>query len=307
MFMQHQLKAGKNSRRLSQSQRIMIVIAVVALVVFYAAFFIFPIGYALTGSFFNWIPTKRVFSFVGLENYRKIFEQSTLGLAMGNTLVFTVVVTLGRMLLGLFFAALIYSMRRGRVLFRTIYFIPVITSTVAVSMVWKWMYEPSNGPLNYYLSLAGIAPQRFLIDSSQALWCVMAMTIWKETGYAMVMYMAGMTGIPGTLYEAAEMDGCTRWQAFRYITFPLLKTTTEFILLTSFVTYCQTFTQIDLMTKGGPGKASYTMVYYLYQEAFGNNRFGRASAIAFVLFAVILVFSVLQLRITHTKEAEKHA
>ncbi|MBR2822173.1 MAG: sugar ABC transporter permease [Clostridia bacterium] len=305
--MQHQLKAGKNSRRLSQSQRIMIVIAVMALVVFYAVFFIFPIGYALTGSFFNWMPTKRVFSFVGLENYRKIFEQSTLGLAMGNTLVFTVVVTLGRTLLGLFFAALIYSMRRGRVLFRTIYFIPVITSTVAVSMVWKWMYEPSNGPLNYYLSLAGIAPQRFLIDSSQAMWCVMAMTIWKETGYAMVMYMAGMTGIPGTLYEAAEMDGCTHWQAFRYITFPLLKTTTEFILLTSFVTYCQTFTQIDLMTKGGPGKASYTMVYYLYQEAFGNNRFGRASAIAFVLFAVILVFSVLQLRITRTKEAEKHA
>ena len=304
--MRRQPKAGKNSR-LSQSQRIMIGTAVTALVVFYAVFFIFPIGYALTGSFFNWMPTKRVFSYIGLENYRKIFEQSTLGLAMRNTLVFTVAVTLGRTLLGLLSAALIYSMRRGRVLFRTIYFIPVITSTVAVSMVWKWMYEPSSGPLNYYLSLAGIAPQRFLIDSSQALWCVMAMTVWKETGYAMVMYMAGMTGIPGTLYEAAEMDGCTRWQAFRYITFPLLKTTTEFILLTSFVTYCQTFTQIDLMTKGGPGKASYTMVYYLYQEAFGNNRFGRASAIAFVLFAVILVFSVLQLRVTRTKEAEKHA
>ena len=285
----------------------MIGTAVTALVVFYAVFFIFPIGYALTGSFFNWMPTKRVFSYIGLENYRKIFEQSTQGLAMRNTLVFTVAVTLGRTLLGLLSAALIYSMRRGRVMFRTIYFIPVITSTVAVSMVWKWMYEPSSGPLNYYLSLAGIAPQRFLIDSSQALWCVMAMTVWKETGYAMVMYMAGMTGIPGTLYEAAEMDGCTRWQAFRYITFPLLKTTTEFILLTSFVTYCQTFTQIDLMTKGGPGKASYTMVYYLYQEAFGNNRFGRASAIAFVLFAVILVFSVLQLRVTRTKEAEKHA
>ncbi len=305
--MRRQPAAKKNSGRISQSQRVMIGIAVTALVVFYAVFFIFPIGYALTGSFFNWMPTKRIFSYIGLENYRKIFEQSTLGLAMRNTLVFTVVVTLGRTLLGLLFAALIYSMRRGRVLFRTIYFIPVITSTVAVSMVWKWMYEPSSGPLNYYLSLAGIAPQRFLIDSSQALWCVMAMTVWKETGYAMVMYMAGMTGIPGTLYEAAEMDGCTRWQAFRYITFPLLKTTTEFILLTSFVTYCQTFTQIDLMTKGGPGKASYTMVYYLYQEAFGSNKFGRASAIAFVLFAVILVFSVLQLRITRTKEAGTHA
>ncbi len=285
----------------------MIGIAVSALIVYYAVFFIFPIGYALTGSFFNWMPTKRVFSYIGLENYRKIFEQSTLGISMRNTLVFTLTVTLARTALGLLFAALIHGLRRGKGLFRTVYFIPVITSTVAVAMVWKWMYEPSNGPLNYYLNVMGIPSQRFLKDSAQALWCVMAMTVWKETGYAMVMYMAGMTGIPGTLYEAAQMDGCTRWQAFRYITFPLLKTTTEFILLTSFVTYCQTFTQIDLMTKGGPGKASYTMVYYLYQEAFGNNRFGRASAIAFVLFIVILVFSVLQLRITRAKEAEKHA
>ena len=305
--MQRQPAAPKNSRRLSQSQRVMISIAVTALTVYYAVFFVFPIGYAFTGSFFNWMPTKRVFSFIGLENYRKIFEQSTLGLSMRNTLVFTLVVTLGRTLLGLLFAALIHAMPRGKGIFRTIYFIPVITSTVAVSMIWKWMYEPSSGPLNYYLSLVGIPSQRFLKDSSQALWCVMVMTIWKETGYAMVMYMAGMTGIPGTLYEAAEIDGCTRWQAFRYITFPLLKTTTEFVLLTSFVTYCQTFTQIDLMTEGGPGKASYTMVYYLYQEAFGNNRFGRASAIAFVLFAVILVFSALQLRITRAKEADEHA
>ncbi len=300
--MQHRQAYHRNSLRLSQSQRVMIGIAVTSLIAFYAVFFVFPIGYALVGSFFNWMPTKKVFSFTGLENYSKIFQQTTLGLAMRNTLVFTVVVTLGRTVLGLLFAALIHSLRRGKGIFRTIYFIPVITSTVAVSMVWKWMFEPSNGPLNYYLSLVGIAPQRFLIDSSQALWCIMAMTIWKETGYAMVMYMAGMTGIPGTLYEAAEMDGCTRWQAFWYITFPLLKTTTEFVLLTSFVTYCQTFTQIDLMTKGGPGKASYTMVYYLYQEAFGNNRFGRAAAIAFVLFAVILLFSLLQLRITSRGE-----
>ncbi len=297
----------KKNGRLSQSQRVMIITAVLALTAYYAVFFVFSIGYAFTGSFFNWMPTKRVFSFVGLENYEKIFRQPTLGLALKNTLAFTVTVTLGRTLLGLLFAVLIHSLPRGKGFFRTVYFIPVITSTVAVSMVWKWMYEPSSGPLNYYLSLLGIPPQRFLIDSAQALWCVMAMTVWKETGYAMVMYMAGMTGIPATLYEAAEIDGCTRWQAFRFITFPLLKTTTEFVLLTSFVSYCQTFTQIDLMTKGGPGKASYTMVYYLYQEAFGNNRFGRASAIAFVLFAIILAFSVLQLRITRGEEADRHA
>ena len=275
----------------------MVVLTVCSLVLFYSLFFMFPIGYAFVGSFSNWMPTKHLFSFVGLENYQKVFQQSALALSMTNTLLFTVIVTLARTALGLIFAVLIHSMPRGKALFRTIYFIPVITSTVAVSMVWKWMLEPSNGPLNYYFGLLGIPNQLFLKDSSQALYCVMLMTIWKEMGYAMVMYMAGLTGIPSSLYEAAEIDGCTRLQAFRYLTLPLLRNTTQFVLLTSFVSFCQTFTQIDLMTSGGPGTSSYTMVYYLYQEAFSKHRFGRASAIAFILFAVILVFSVLQFRL----------
>lgn len=292
--------------RLNQSQRVMVVISVSAIILYYSVFFVFPIGYAFVGSFFNWMPAKRIFSFIGLENYQKIFEQSTMGLALQNTLLFTVIVTLARTAFGLFFAVLIDNLCKGKALFRTIYFIPVITSTVAVSMIWKWMYEPSNGPINYYLSVLGFTSQRFLKDSNQALYCIMLMTIWKETGYAMVMYMAGLTGIPGTLYEAADIDGCTRPQAFMHITLPLLKNTTQFILLTSFVTFCQTFTQIDLMTKGGPGKATYTMVYYLYQEAFDKNRFGRASAIAFVLFAVILAFSLLQLKVKRAGEGQGH-
>ncbi len=294
----------KRPCRLSKSQRVMVTLCVGAIVLYYSIFFIFPIGYAFVGSFFNWMPIKRIFTFTGFENYQKIFQKSTMWLALKNTLLFTVIVTLARTALGLLFAVLIDSLKKSKALFRTIYFIPVITSTVAVSMVWKWIYEPSNGPLNYYLSLMGIATQRFLKDSDQALYCVMAMTIWKEVGYAMVLYMAGLTGIPKSLYEAADIDGCTGVQAFRHITFPLLKTTTQFILLTSFVTFCQTFTQIDLMTEGGPGQASYTMVYYLYQEAFKNNRFGRASAIAFVLFAVILVFSLLQLKMRRGGEEQ---
>ena len=293
--MQHEsIKKPRHHRW--DSRKTMILVAASALILYYSIFFVFPIGYALVGSFFNWMPTKRVFSFIGFENYSKIFSQSTLGLAMKNTLLFTLIVTLFRTAFGLLLAVLINMRGKTKTLFRMIYFLPYITSTVDVSMVWKWLFEPSAGPLNYYLSQIGLPTQLFLKDSNQALFCVMLMTIWKETGYATVIFMAGLTNIPSTLYEAAEIDGANRIQSFSHITLPLLKSTIEFIVLTSFVTFSQTFTQIDLMTGGGPGKSTYTMVYYLYQEAFSSNRFGRASAIAFVLFAVILFFSLLQLR-----------
>ena len=287
--------------RLSQSQRVMVGLTIAVLLVYYGLFFIFPILYAFVGSFFNWMPMKGRFDYIGLENYAKIFGNPTLWLSLKNTLVFTVVVMLLRTFLGLALAALINELTRGKALLRTVYFIPVVTSTVAVSMVWSWLYEPSNGPINYLLSLIGMPRQMFLQDSGMALGCVMVMTVWKELGYAMVVYMAGISGIPKSLYESASIDGSTRWQSFRYITLPMLRSTTLFILVTSFISYCQVFTQIDLMTSGGPNKATYTMVYMLYQEAFKSYRFGRASAIAFVLFVIIFVCSMAQIRMNRAK------
>jgi multiple sugar transport system permease protein len=282
----------------------MVNVTVASLILFYGLFFIFPIPYALVGSFFDWMPMKGRFDYVGIDNYQKIFGNDTLWLSLRNTLLFTIVVTVARTALGLFFAVLISELGRGKALFRTVYFIPVVTSTVAVSMVWKWLFEVSGGPINYLLSLLAIPQQAFLKDPSMALGCIMAMTVWKEFGYAMVVYMAGISGIPAALYESAAIDGSTRWKSFCHITLPMLRPTTAFILITSFITYCQTFTQIDLMTGGGPGKATYTMVYYLYKEAFKNFRFGRASAIAFVLFVVIFVFSLLQMRLTREQGGE---
>lgn len=284
--------------RLSASQRAMVGIAVASLILFYGLFFIFPILYALVGSFFDWMPMKGRFDWAGLSNYQKILGNDILWLSLRNTLVFTVIVTLLRTAFGLILAALISEAARGKALLRTLYFIPVITSTVAVSMVWKWLFETSNGPINYLLALIGLPQQGFLKDPSMALGCIMVMTVWKELGYAMVVYMAGISGISRSLYESASIDGSTRWKSFRYITVPMLRSTTLFILVTSFITYSQTFTQIDLMTGGGPSKSTYTMVYLLYQEAFRNFRFGRASAIAFVLFAFIFVFSLLQILLT---------
>ena len=286
---------------LTSSQKTMIAITVISLLVFYGLFFIFPICYAFVGSFHDWMPMKGKFEFVGLENYLKVLKHSTTATAMGNTLLFTVVVTAARTVLGLIFAVLIHEFNSAKALFRTVYFLPVVTSTVAVSVVWKWLFEPTNGPFNYYITAMGFPSQLFLKDAGSALWCIMLMTVWKDMGYAMVVYMAGLTNISPSLYESASIDGSNRLQSFWYITLPMLKSTTAFVLLTSFVSYCQTFTQIDLMTEGGPGKATYTMVYMLYQEAFSNYRFGRASAIAFLLFAVIFVVSLVQLRLNRSE------
>lgn len=165
--MQHEsIKKPRHHRW--DSRKTMILVAASALILYYSIFFVFPIGYALVGSFFNWMPTKRVFSFIGFENYSKIFSQSTLGLAMKNTLLFTLIVTLFRTAFGLLLAVLINMRGKTKTLFRMIYFLPYITSTVAVSMVWKWLFEPSAGPLNYYLSQIGLPTQLFLKDSNHA-------------------------------------------------------------------------------------------------------------------------------------------
>lgn len=285
----------------SKSQSVMIAMTFVILIVFYGIFMVFPIGYAAVGSFFDWRPSRGQFDFIGFKNYVWLFTNKTTLSSLGNTLYFTVVVVIFRTLTGLIFAALINEISHGKALYRTLFFLPVITSTVAVALVWNWLYEPATGPLNYYLGLIGVPRLSWLKDKNLAMPSVMLMTVWKDMGYALVVYMAGMTGIPHSLYESASIDGCNRFKSFFHITLPMLKPTTTFVLITSIISYCQTFTQIDLMTEGGPGKATYTLVYMLYQEAFKSNRFGRASAISFLLFAIILVMSILQLK-TNNKE-----
>ncbi len=292
------LQSRRSSLRLSGSQKSMVYTACLLLLVFYGLFMVFPIAYSFVGSLHNWQPHRGKFDYVGFDNYAWLFQEELTWSALGNTLLFTAVVTVLRTGFGLAFAVLINEMKRSRAFFRTVYFLPVITSTVAVSMVWKWLYEPITGPLNYYIVQIGLPRSMFLRDASTALLSVMVMTVWKDMGYAVVLYMAGLSGVPASLYESAQIDGCSRWKAFWHITLPMLSATTMLILITSVITYCQTFTQIDLMTGGGPGTTSYTLVYMLYKEAFGSKyRFGRASAIAFFLFAIILVFSILQLRL----------
>lgn len=175
---------------------------------------------------------------------------------------------------------------------------PVVTPMVAVAFVWKFMYNPQIGTINQIFGL----DVNWLMNPKIALLAVIIMTIWKDFGYAVVMYMAGLYSLPSDALEAAKVDGANGWQTFRYITIPLLKPMTLFVVITSIISYIQAYVQILIMTEGGPGTATYLASYIIYDEAFVKYNFGYASALSFVLFVITAVFSWLSFRVSGSEE-----
>ena len=282
-----------------RDRKLLIGIVLALMAVYYIAFMIFPVIYAFIGSFSQWNPMLGSLKLNGLQNYKRAFTSPIFRTALGNTLWFSFIVVMLRTVLGIVLAALIYNAGRWKGLFQTIYFIPVVTSMVAVSLIWKWMYDPSMGVFNAVLNRLGLPDQDWLKDADMALYCIMGMTLWKDTGFAIVLYIAGLTGIPKHLYESARIDGANAITAFRHVTVPLLQSTTVIVLITGIISYLQTFTQVFMMHEPGgtAGKATYTLVYYLYEEGFTKYNFGYASVITFILFFLTFLLSMVQLRI----------
>jgi multiple sugar transport system permease protein len=277
--------------------RSMIYITLTLLIVFYGIFLVFPIIYALIGSFYNWNPMVGIFKFNGLTNYKTVLGDSLLWKSLLNTLIFTVVVVVLRTSMGLLVALGIHFSLRFKSYFRISFFLPVIASLVSVALVWKWMYDPIYGSINTFLGMLHIPAINWLQNEKLALPSIMAMTLWKDLGYSVVLYLAGLAGIPKTYYEAADIDGASGFSKLWNIILPLLTGTTLFIVLTSMIGYMQIFTQVFIMSKGGPGIASYTIAYMVYYDAFNKFQFGTASAISFMLFIVTLIISVFQLKL----------
>ncbi|MDR1902097.1 MAG: sugar ABC transporter permease [Treponema sp.] len=295
--------AGTKRRGLPSYGMYMVIPVLSVTVLFYGVFLIFPIGYAFLGSLFEWNPIHSVFNFLFLENYREAFEYSLTWTSLFNSIYFAVVVVAVRTFIGLVFAVLINNVVHLRSFFRTVYFLPVVTSMVAVSILWgTLLYNPAFGMFNQILIALGLPPSEWIKSPYTAMLSVMLMTIWKDTGYALVLYLAGLQGIPSQLIEAATIDGAGRMKIFTRITFPLLSSTTLLVAVTGTISYLQAFTQIFIMTEGGPGTATYTMVYYLYHEAFRKFRFGYASAVSVILFVIILVFSLIQMKLTRRED-----
>lgn len=248
-------------------------------------------------SLYDWdliSPTK---TWVGLDNYREYFSDATSRYIIRNTLVFTVASVAGSMAAGLAMALLLNNDRRGRDAARTVLFAPYVVSGAAVGIMWLFIFDPKFGLVAAALDAAGMSSPNWYNDPDWAMPMVIIVYIWKNLGYATVVYLAGLQTIPRELYEAARVDGAGRWSRFRNVTIPQLAPMSFFLLITTILSSMQAFDMIDVMTQGGPLDSTKTMVYQVYDEGFVRFHVGNASAIATVLFVILLGVTLLQVRL----------
>ena len=233
--------------------------------------------------------------FVGMANYQNLLNDELFRKSLSNTVYYVAGVVPFEIVLSLGLAIVLNHARRGVILFRTIYFLPVISSTVAVALVWMWIYSPDFGVLNHLLSLLRIPGPNWLVSSKWAMPAVIIMSIWKAIGFNMIIFLAGLQGVPTQLYEAARIDGANSWQTFSKITLPLISPTTFFITVVSIINAFQVFESTYILTKGGPANSTLTIVYYLFNNAFEYFKMGYACSVAYILFLIILVLTLIQL------------
>ena len=235
--------------------------------------------------------------FAGLSNYRQMIHDPVVAQAIQHTLVYTALFVPGTMAVGLFLAVAMNRKIRLISLYRTAAYATMAISTISEAIVFIWLFDPSYGIVNYGLSRVGLPQQPFLNSPSEALYVIVAMTIWGWTGFAVVVYLAALQGIPRTLLEAASIDGACPWRTFRRVTLPLLSPASLFLSVWLTINALQLFDEVYLSTQGGPLNATTVLVYYLYNQAFQQFNFGYASAIAYFLFLVIIVITVIQFRL----------
>ena len=258
-------------------------------------FSIGPMVFALWLSLHDWGLLDETHRFVGAGNYVALAGDDGFLRALANTAIYVLFVPAGMavaLALALFVNRPGWSVRT----LRAVFFLPYITSFVAISLVWKWMFEPDLGLLNRLLDMVGIPPQPWLSAPATALPSLMLMSVWMYAGYMMLIFLAGLQSIPASLYESALLDGAGPWQRFRRITLPMLRPTTVFILVTMIIFMFQVFTAVYVMTEGGPLQATDVVVYHIYRNAWEYLRMGYASAMAWVLFAVVFVLTLVQYR-----------
>lgn len=258
-------------------------------------FNIFPIFASAFLSLTDWDGLTQA-NFIGLGNYQKLFQEELFWTSMKNTLYYTFVNVPLLVAISLGLALLMNSKIRGITFYRTCYYLPTVTSMVAISTVWNWMYNGDYGLINMVLWEAfGIIGPRWLSSTDWAMIALIIMSVWKSAGYYMVIFLAALKGVPEELYEAAEIDGASKWQRTLHITLPMVSPTTFFVLIMALIGSFQMFEQSYVMTSGGPSYSTTTMVLIIFQQAFSYLRMGYASALAWVLFILIMFFSFIQM------------
>lgn len=270
-------------------------------VIITSIFIFFPILFSFYLSFHEWNMFSAERAFVGVENYITLLTSGEFWQVFSTTTIYTIATVPLNMAIALGAAIFLETKLRGKKFLRAAFFTPVIISWVAAAVIWRWVFHPNIGLLNHIFDLLGIPAINWVNDPTAALFSMIIVGVWKTFGINMILFSAGLAGIPAHYYEAARIDGANAWQQFWRITLPLLSPTTLFILVLSIIGSFQVFDLVWVLTHAGPLGSTKVLVYYLYEQAFQFFNMGYASAIAYVLFAVLFVLTLLQFRYFRTR------
>jgi multiple sugar transport system permease protein len=290
-----------------QRQKTVFILSVLApMTLIFLLFWIYPIARGIWGSFTLWRAFNPTAPWVGMRHYQGLLTDPIFLKALQNTFAFALLYLPTALVAALLVALAVEAAGGGRNFFRMIYFIPVVTSTIATALIWLWLYQPSFGLFNQLLQIVGLPPQSFLKSTSQALPAIVLYTLWKNLGFNMVLFIAGLSSIDPSFYDAARVDGANRWQSFWRITLPLLEPTLVFVFVTGVIGALQVFGPIYVMSSGdglpgGPANATMVIAVYQWLIAFRELELGYGSAMGVVLFVLILLLTLAQTSFLRTR------
>lgn len=297
------LRAGTRLRHRAARDAMTAALFLAPFLLFYVLLKLWPIAYGFWVSLHRWETIGTGSTFVGLQNYERIVQDQLFWQAVRHTLLFTAIATPALIGLGLVLALSLNRSLPGGGVFRAVYYLPAVLSTAVIGLIFLAVLRiDETGLLNKLLSLFGVGPIPFLLDANTAMPSIALAALWWTVGFNMLILLAGLQNIPEEVTDAARVDGASGWRLLRHITLPLVRRPLTLVTILQVIACFQVFGLIDVMTKGGPGGATRSLVYYIFERAFNHGQLGYASAVAFCLFAILFVLSITQLRLFRRSE-----
>lgn len=301
--MKNNTKSWYDKLSIDKRQTVSAYLFLLPALIFFSVFVVFPILMGIFTSLFNY--TNKKFDFIWFGNYIKLFQNEIFLKSLKNTVVLVVISVPIIVVLSLFISVILYQRNAFvRSVFRGIFYLPVVTGTVSVVVVWKWMFDPYNGVLNYVLKSAGMISEeiQWLGDKQFAIWAIIIILITTSVGQPIILYIAALGNVDVSQVEAAKIDGATDWQVFKYVKWPGILPTTLYVVVITTINTFQCFSLIQLLTSGGPNYNTSTVMYLVYETAFKQYKYGYANAMGVVLAIIIGLFSIIQFKIFSSKE-----
>ena len=290
----NKIKGIKMNKQRYLKKRISVLVFTIPALIPLFVFWVYPICRSVWISFTDWDYMTPTYHFVFLKNYISLFKDTRFYEALLNTLIFTIGTLVPTIVIGLVLAVFLQKPFPGSGIIKFVFFSPWITPTVAISIVWTWIFQPDKGLANLVLSFFGLPGLKWISSSQTAMLSVIIVTVWKSIGYAMIFYLSALEKVPEALYEACALDGGGKWHKFKYITIPNISPTTFFLMIITMVNSLRAYDQIQILTQGGPSGSTRTLLYMYYQLGFEEYNMGQATAVAVVMIIITVLLSTIQ-------------